>query len=525
MLVVTVHLIGDSRVTTLDSLDYENLKRSVLQDHPDLFGKLPDFSQFQMWLTYRENKNTPARSRIEITPGCKEFPRIQSKWLDASLFFAIEVVVRNAGTKSALFKEVYNSNASVDAFVGSLNMTVAKHAKGRTMETACCDANNVPFSVTHFLDPLESQKVYYVVPDQSSYSHATIQLLLTKVDFPAQVHNSILESGHKRKTGEKTKYLDAFAASLPMETPINTAMKRVKETLDSEKWSARVTACVENLALLNRHVASADCHSKSARRLLINEVVKQVIAYTGGTFYVEEPQNSSRGTDQKYLGWGPLDYMIATEMLDIVVDSVIDESEAGGDDEPQVSQSVADRSVYTKLDQDFPEEEGTSSTNPQPVGASSSAETIEEAKVVLDDGGLAQGGCQTHDRLEGHPDKTRVALLLSTGHRWLHFVLQRGAVGASTKPMLYYFGEASMRVLRSNDGSSARSTGKSCRYSDEYVVDRKEIEDVMLALLCSMRQELHPEQIATGPVGVSGVKADPPAIGSSSSAGVNAEVL
>lgn len=83
-------------------------------------------------------------------------------------------------------------------------------------------------------------------------------------------------------------------------------------------------------------------------------------------------------------------------------------------------------------------------------------------------------------------DLTTVGLLLCSGHRWKHFVLIRRE---AAKPLLVYLGEVDMRVLRGLIHSSlAPKTGKrpSWQYCDVNKVDRTEVENVMLALHCTL---------------------------------------
>lgn len=520
--VVTVHLLGGPVLVSLHRLGYNTLKETICAEFPLLVGSLPNFSEQILRMSYKEGKKAKTKKNTTINPRTKpeDFPVLCLEWLEISICFIINVNIYKSGKElstkrsNLLFNATYFSNAAVSAFVRQCNTELEVYAKGKSMDTACCDKNGIMFKEEHLLKPLQNQKDYFLVQDQSCYSHASIAQLLSKINFPDAVMERVEQHGTMRKSNEKTKYLDAFADALPDVTPLDAAVKRARTELNEEKWNLRVDACVDNLALLNRHVASAAVHSESARRLLINEVVKQVIAYTGGSFYVEELQNSAKGTEDKFLGWGPLDYTISTDVvLDVVVDENENDSENENEDAAGASQSqgAAHRSVRTSAEEELDAEDedegensdqhggvqklaGGSADSPSPAPMAVVQETIEEAKAALDDGGLAQVGAQSHDRLEATPATDRVALLLCTGHKWRHFVLQRGA--GTDKPMLTYFGEASMHILRSTVSTTAAPRCKnkrrpSCPHGDEYTVDRGEIENVMLSLLCSVGRKLH----------------------------------
>jgi hypothetical protein len=125
--------------------------------------------------------------------------------------------------------------------------------------------------------------------------------------------------------------LDAFRDALPTETPLQKQMKSARKDIDPTEWSRRMNACVTNLALLNRHILPTNEHCDSARRLVLNEVVKQVLAYTGAVLFLDEFQNSAKYTEEKFLGWGPLDCVISTGVLLNVVDDEVEHAE--NDDE------------------------------------------------------------------------------------------------------------------------------------------------------------------------------------------------
>jgi hypothetical protein len=128
-----------------------------------------------------------------------------------------------------------------------------------------------------------------------------------------------------------------------------------------------------------------------------------------------------------------------------------------------------------------------------------------EPTIFPDDGALAQGGAQCHDRLVDNPDVGRVALVLCTGHKWRHFTLQRGTHSAD-KPVLTYCGKVGMRPSQPRYKPTGRGSPRpsGCCY-DENVIGRREVEEVMLALLCTVRHKLVPA--GTEEVQSSGAKA------------------
>ena len=322
-MLVTLYIFGTPLLIELNSISYEALDSGIMINHSEHVATMPAFFEHRLCLSYKETEAAALKNIVNIAPNSKaeDFPKLESHWSEVSILLVTAVSVYKAGkdmvakNSNLLFSTNYFSNVAIGSFTKRCNNILNSLMEWRTMETDCCDINSLKFSAENFMNPPQNHKEYFVIQEQSSYSRTCIAQLLTKVSFPEAVMDRIKQHGMKRKYNEKSKYLDAFADTLSRETPLQTAVKRVRTELRPADWKARVDACVDNLTLLNKHVECASIHSDSARRLMITEVVKQVVAYTGGSFYVEAVQNLAKHTDASFLGWGPLDYIISPDVI------------------------------------------------------------------------------------------------------------------------------------------------------------------------------------------------------------------
>ena len=438
---------------------------------------------------------------------------------DACIHLATNFVIKEVGFGSTANSKVtisldYYSGTTVDKFMKTANDKFEKlYGNGYTIEQRCYEESGIPFVPQTLEGFHDSEKIIFVGPKQSSYLHATMAQLLSKVDLGFE-DNNIFKT--KRERTSSTLFLDKLYEKLSSEQPLLTAMNAEIEKWDNEKkekWKDAVNSCVHELAILNRCIASAVHHSESVRRLIINEVVKKVLDFNNGTFYVEEQQNKAppAKTEEKFLGWGPLDFTLYTDVvLNVFTDS---HDEAIVEYSTSTAKKARDISVHTSTSEEYDshdEDQQPSLRTPRfncgsngqqeqvlstdvnsPTAQTSVQETVQEAKTELSDRSLAQAGCQGHDRLIGNPALQLVAIILCTGHIWKHFVMFRR--GPLVKPLLVYCGEVSMRVLRVSfkkvviaaDKAQTKKRPSGC-FEDETYINAADVEQVMLALHCSV---------------------------------------
>lgn len=328
------------------------------------------------------------------------------------------------------------------------------------------DASSRPFKDHFFTSEIEREKTYFVGKLKCAYSDSFMTQLISKVEL--QLGDMIIMSDRIKKN--PTLYLDALDKYLHrrIRKPMELAMEEARRELDPELWPLCVKECIRELTLLNHHVMPADTFSAATHRLVINEIVKRVVAYNNATFLLDEQQNMEENRNEDCLGWGPIALSIFSSDGDSLLIVACDEDDSNDEEGESEDEDANSHQVYQ-----MPSSGGTEERSSIDI----------KTPIKMQDKALARGGCQAHDLMILY-DLRSVGMVLCTGHMWRHYVMLRRD---NNKPLLVYCGKMHMRVLRNRWATPIRPSGPSEKrpsghYVDVTQVDPLEVENVMLAL-------------------------------------------
>lgn len=394
--------------------------------------------------------------------------------------------IANSGSKKEVEHYEYDTKVSPDvAFSMFSDHFQSQHHL--LISEACTDEKGRPFCVDTLREFKGCPTFDLTMAVPCGYSTATVMLMGKKVDIhiPKTITDKLSEESDAYLLAFESLYVEKLSAFL--KDAIELKQDKLKGAV---QWHALIDNCTAQLEFLNRGIVPTEVHSESARRLLINEVLKVVSDFVQGSWYVEEWQQKSKDS----LGWGPLDFTIHN----VVLGSHKDTSES------EILRQLEPSSVLTLPEIEKAEREERMARagaaplkKPKGDGSSSSSSqdyhySANEAKVDFTDAALWQLGCQCYDRMI-LKQVDRISGILCSGHRWKHFVMFKKSDG---RGLLVYYGEVLMRVLRQNINADTNTVGNkrraSCRFLNEKIVDRGEVEQVMLALLCAMEDDLPP---------------------------------
>lgn len=118
---------------------------------------------------------------------------------------------------------------------------------------------------------------------------------------------------------DKSFYLKGLESSVGKPGLLQGIIETQRSSLFGEgciRWGKAVQTCVDEFSVLNRTIYPAYSHSKSAARLLVNEVVKKVADFNETFFDVDEYQNSSdNNNEERFLGWGLVDFIVSNKVV------------------------------------------------------------------------------------------------------------------------------------------------------------------------------------------------------------------